>query len=216
MHECMPMHNPTTPSPPKQKHKLLSLHAVTNCRVFTLKRQMCSHPLRCVSPHHSECTILSRGELGGGVMGLQLYNIQIQLHVSLLSCIWGVKKSRGQQRRDSSLNLTQVIWTLLKIGQWPVWEGFSTTCPTLSSVLCYRFITCAAEGFALSYKKQRPESVAKRRSHRGKWSRTEILAHFVEAMINVCLESDRESARVRISFLQKDHVHIKTYFQQSK
>lgn len=68
-----------------------------------------------------------------------------QLHVLLLSCIWGVKRSRGQQRQDGSLNLTQVIGALLEIGEKACVRGFSTTSPALSSVLCYRFIPCAAE-----------------------------------------------------------------------
>lgn len=80
-----------------------------------------------VSLHHWKCTVSSRGELG--VMGLQLHNTQCQLRVSLLSCVWGVKRSRGQQRRGSSSTLTQVTRALLEIGQWPVWEGFATTCP---------------------------------------------------------------------------------------
>ena len=107
--------------------------AVFDCSVFTADRRMRSHP--CVVSFSIIGGEQSHEEWWGwcGVYNTQTERAApvFQLHVSLLS---RVKKSRGQQRRDRSLNLTQVIQALLEIGQRPVWEVFLPL--VLPSALC--------------------------------------------------------------------------------
>lgn len=111
-----------------------------------------------------------------------------QLHLSLLSCIWGVKRSRGQQRLPFKSNTGYLAfvedWTKACV------RGFSTTCPALSSALYYRLIPCAVDFCPLCHIKGKGLRMGKCRSCGGKLSfvtRTEILAHFVEAVIKLCV-----------------------------
>lgn len=109
-------------------------------------------------------------------------------YMSSSSCIWGVEMSRGQQRWGS-LNLTQVIWALLEIGQRPVWEVFL---PSAQGCVIGVYHVLHNAVCSVSYKRYRLESGPKCRSCGGKWSLvtgTEILAHFVEAVIKVCYYS---------------------------
>lgn len=155
MHFCT-----QTPPTPSHTQTLLSLQAVTDCSVFTVERQIRSHPLHCVSLHHWKCTISSRVWRVGVLVGLQCRQSAapvFQLHLSLLSCIWGVKRSRGQQRNTGYLAFVE-DWTKACV------RGFSTTCPALSSALYYRLIPCAVDFCPLCHIKGKGLRMGKCRS----------------------------------------------------
>lgn len=157
-HACLHTDHCPTPYPhtnthttvPPSSNKLQCIHSGVR-----------SHPLRRVSLHHWKCTIPSRlggvGDGGGGVMGLQVYNTQTASSACIsATCLTSVLYlgSKEEQRAAEARRLFKSNTGYSGfIGDWTkaCVRGFSTTCAALSSVLCYRFIPCAAECCALCH-----------------------------------------------------------------